>query len=703
VAKVILEIRAQIESLKKDLEKTQTQLSQMQKNAKTTGTVMSGGFTQVEHILKRVGSIFATMFTIGAVTAFAKKMIDLRKEWEKQTAVLKTLTGSQIEAEGAMQMLKKIADMSLSSLDEVTDAYIRMVNAGIKPSLTQMKKMADLATASGRTFGQLAEAIFDASNQQTRGLKDFGITSKIEGDKIKMSFKGMTETMSLTSQAIADFVIKAGGMEGIAGASEGVEKTMYGMFDEIGDKWETLMLNMGQQTEGLVFTVVSKLEKLIDFLNNIWHIPQVFDQSKEAVDKFTASLEGLSDADKTFKINERIVALQKVAINQDKEVIKIEGEAKEIEHTFMGEKYQAHVQDRNNAMDRAEMARTEIKLLTEYSEKLGQKVVPEQKEQVSVVQMYNDELTRLKNLQSKALNIEEWKNYEQQILSLQSTIKEVLTATPDIVLEPLRSIGVEFESQFTKIPTEQEVVLRAMGDLNARYNKAQDEAQALRVKKFSLTEAEKLDIAAQGLQASSQLVDMYSQYQQQKMDEELKNAGDNEAKKEQIRRKYARKQQQISVVQAIIGVAQSVVNALQTQPFIPAGLAASILAGVIGAGQIALIKSQKFAKGGYEVLKGKRHYQGGIRVPIGEAEDGEGHAIFTRTATEKYGKFLPEFVKSINEGKPLLPVDMKHTVSLDKSKQLEEIRKLLASEKEEIYYVDGHKIIKYKGSTIHVN
>ena len=38
-------------------------------------------------------------------------------------------------------------------------------------------------------------------------------------------------------------------------------------------------------------------------------------------------------------------------------------------------------------------------------------------------------------------------------------------------------------------------------------------------------------------------------------------------------------------------------------------------------------------------------------TPIGEAEKGEGMAIFSRGATQKYGDAIPEIVQAINNGR----------------------------------------------------
>jgi hypothetical protein len=79
---------------------------------------------------------------------------------------------------------------------------------------------------------------------------------------------------------------------------------------------------------------------------------------------------------------------------------------------------------------------------------------------------------------------------------------------------------------------------------------------------------------------------------------ELSAAGSNAKKREEIERKYAKKQQAMAVGQALINTALAITSALLTVPFIPMGLIAAATAGAAGLAQVVAIKSAKFAKGG---------------------------------------------------------------------------------------------------------
>ncbi len=122
---------------------------------------------------------------------------------------------------------------------------------------------------------------------------------------------------------------------------------------------------------------------------------------------------------------------------------------------------------------------------------------------------------------------------------------------------------------------------------------------------------------------ASRLFEAQANYNQANMNRELEAAGDNEEKKDQIRRKYARKQQQIDIKQALIDQAKGIVKIWSEFGKLPP-LAAALTAIEVAhtASQIAVIESQQFAKGRYNV-KGKDDGHIYKDVPfIGEAKTG---------------------------------------------------------------------------------
>lgn len=116
---------------------------------------------------------------------------------------------------------------------------------------------------------------------------------------------------------------------------------------------------------------------------------------------------------------------------------------------------------------------------------------------------------------------------------------------------------------------------------------------------------------------------------QEKMIENEKKK--EEEKKEKLELQQRKRERDRAVISAIISTALATANGLATQPFVPVGIAMGALAGTLGAVQIALIKSQKYANGG--VIQGKSHSQGGVKVLGGRAEVEGGEFITNKQST----------------------------------------------------------------------
>lgn len=128
---------------------------------------------------------------------------------------------------------------------------------------------------------------------------------------------------------------------------------------------------------------------------------------------------------------------------------------------------------------------------------------------------------------------------------------------------------------------------------------------------------------------------------QQKMIENEENKLKD--KKEKLELQQRKRERDRAVISAIISTALATANGLATKPFVPVGIAMGALAGTLGAVQIALIKSQKYANGG--VIQGKSHSQGGVKVLGGRAEVEGGEFITNKQSTSANLDIL-EFINS---------------------------------------------------------
>jgi len=123
----------------------------------------------------------------------------------------------------------------------------------------------------------------------------------------------------------------------------------------------------------------------------------------------------------------------------------------------------------------------------------------------------------------------------------------------------------------------------------------------------------------------------------------------NEHRLEILDKKKRMAQWKRDIASALISGAMAAANGYATKPFLPTGLAMGALATILTAAQVAIIKHNKpYAKGGQldgGVIKGKRHYAGGISVLGGRANVEGGEYITNRISTANNVALL-DFVNS---------------------------------------------------------
>jgi hypothetical protein len=183
---------------------------------------------------------------------------------------------------------------------------------------------------------------------------------------------------------------------------------------------------------------------------------------------------------------------------------------------------------------------------------------------------------------------------QHQGLTEQITMSERAAAVPQKLAPITAQIdNTAFDNEASHINTIQEMYKAA--ELNkqqwaketADYIAKLDEEK----KERDLANAEfGLGLAQQGLTA-------IGDFQEAAMNRELEAAGNNEAKKDEIKKKYAKKQKATAIAQAVIAGALAIVQAFaQLGPI--GGAISAVLIGVTTAAQIAKISSQPLAKGG---------------------------------------------------------------------------------------------------------
>ena len=199
--------------------------------------------------LKAIAVAFIAVKLAGYLKDIGKSSYTTRKEFAKYEAVLRNTLQSQEKAAAAMKMLQKLAADTPDSLAEWTEAYIKLINRGIKPTTTELTNMGDLAASQGKSVDQLIEAILDAMTGENERLKEFGIKASKDGDIVKYTFKGVTTEVKNSEEAIKDYLLSLGRMEGVAGSMSTQMQELQGIESNLGDTMDNFYNKLGKRLE----------------------------------------------------------------------------------------------------------------------------------------------------------------------------------------------------------------------------------------------------------------------------------------------------------------------------------------------------------------------------------------------------------------------------------------------------------------------
>jgi hypothetical protein len=265
--RIEVEIGAKISEFDKKFNEVNSKLDQSGKE-----------FTKFEKISSTALTSLGAAFSVGAVLSFGKAIIDTTAQFQKMEAVLTNTLGSSSAAQVAMNQIVEFASKTPFQVDELTNAFVKLANRGFTPTVKEMTALGDLASSTGKSFDQLAEATLDAMTGEFERLKEFGVRAKAEGDNVAFTFKGVTTEVEKTDVAIQEYLISLGQAEGVTGSMAAISETVGGKISNLGDNFTQLQLAIGNSSSGLVSGVLdlanSLTSKLVTSLSAVNTVAQ---------------------------------------------------------------------------------------------------------------------------------------------------------------------------------------------------------------------------------------------------------------------------------------------------------------------------------------------------------------------------------------------------------------------------------------------
>jgi hypothetical protein len=271
---LIISIRADMGRLESQLRDVNSQLRGTERQGNETANAIKGMAIQ--------------FLSLGVAIEGLKKLVDVNREFGILKAGLETATGSAQGANEAFGALQQFAQQTPYDLAQTVEAFTLLVNLGLTPSERAMKSYGDTSAALGKDLKQMVEAVADAANGGFVRLEEFGIKFKNEGDNVKFTFKGVTETVKNNAAAIEEYLIKLGEIN-FNGAMEKRMASLDGAISNLGDSWDALFRKIGDS--GLTQVANTTFRRITDALNELTEKLDV-----SGVEDFNNAIETLFDS-----------------------------------------------------------------------------------------------------------------------------------------------------------------------------------------------------------------------------------------------------------------------------------------------------------------------------------------------------------------------------------------------------------------------
>lgn len=175
--------------------------------------------------------------------AGATKLVEVAREFDVINASLKTMTGSTESAEKAFAQIQKFAKTTPFDLAQVAQAFVKLKALGLEPSEEALESYGNTASAMGKSLDQMVEAVADAATGEFERLKEFGIKSRQQGDRVSFTFRGVTTTVRKSSEEIQGYLLGLGQTD-FAGAMAERSETLDGALSNLSDSWDNLFLTI---------------------------------------------------------------------------------------------------------------------------------------------------------------------------------------------------------------------------------------------------------------------------------------------------------------------------------------------------------------------------------------------------------------------------------------------------------------------------
>lgn len=248
-----------------DFKKMERSFSEMTSKFQKMETSFRATNTTLAQIGSTLTGVFRGLAAVGVAAVISQINSNLRQT-EQAVSSLTAVTGRLDTARVLFDDLNNLSREIPQDFNQITQAVLTLNKAGLQPTSQNIKSLAAIALGTGQSLTGVAQAMSNAAMGQLRGLRQLGISAVQEGDKLKLTYQGVTETIKADTESLQQYMNRLAEnkfgevleyqMGGVTGATK-----------QLGEAWGDLYRALGES--GVGDLIVEAMHDVRDILDSV--------------------------------------------------------------------------------------------------------------------------------------------------------------------------------------------------------------------------------------------------------------------------------------------------------------------------------------------------------------------------------------------------------------------------------------------------
>lgn len=230
-----------------------------------------------------IGSTWKSVIAGLATGALASAVIGELKSTEKAVASFISATGSLTEARDQFELLQQAARDTLQPFDSLKATALELKKNGIQATSAELKTFSQIAYGTGQSLETVSKAFTATIQGKYKQLNALGITAKDAGDKLILTYKGVTQEIDKNTKALSDYFSQLG--QENEGVLDYLQSGVTGAFNHLENAWGDFYRAIGESGLGDLITQIVR-----DLASNLDEITAWINENREPIKAFFATV-----------------------------------------------------------------------------------------------------------------------------------------------------------------------------------------------------------------------------------------------------------------------------------------------------------------------------------------------------------------------------------------------------------------------------